>query len=72
MREVEYVEESNPWSIYTLDDGNVLRVRTIIIAIRYNGEIDSNGVPIVNYDHAIIAKLDKPKSITKDMLKKDT
>lgn len=44
-RRIEVAEEVNPWSVFILEDGTKIRVRTVLVAVTRTGETLADGQP---------------------------
>ena len=61
--EVEVIESREAWSEYRLEDGTVLRVKPVMIAItRVEGAEATNGEPVYNMKSTLVTDVRGAKS----------
>lgn len=60
--EVEVVEFKENWSVYTLEDGNVLRVRPVVVAVyAVPGETTPDGDPLYIIKSSLFVAVNQKK-----------
>lgn len=47
--ELKFVAEQEPWTIYRLEDGSVVRVRLVLVKAMETGRFADNGLPIIDF-----------------------
>lgn len=71
-RNIEFVEESNPWTILRLEDGSTVKVRLIVTRMAYTGKANTDGSPeIVINNQIAVAYFPPDNLIDPAKLKKD-
>ncbi len=59
---VDFEANAEPWSTYTLEDGSVVKLRTVIKnVLRLEGEFDHGGNPIYSVQTDVIFRVVKSK-----------
>jgi hypothetical protein len=65
-KEVDVLEAREAWSEYRLEDGTILRVKPIMIAIsRVEGEHTADGDPVYNMKSTLITDVRSPQHLKK-------
>lgn len=54
---MDFQEKTNPWSIYTLPDGRMLRVRHILTDVLQTG-IDPDGLPMYHLNFGAMVHIE--------------
>jgi len=55
--ELEFKPTSEPWTEYKLQDGNILRVRAIMISATDTGKKDSKGRPMYELEFQTVSRV---------------
>lgn len=58
---VDYVEESNPWSVFVLEDGTRIRCRPVVTSISYTGRNLPDGQPEYNFNLQVLFDQARPE-----------
>ena len=45
---LEFVAKQEPWCVYELEDGTIIRARLVITKIIATDQLDANGLPLFN------------------------
>lgn len=71
-RNIEFVEESNPWTVLRLEDGSTIKVRLIVTRLTMTDKINSDGTPEIMLNNQIAVAYFPPDNlIDPAKLKKD-
>lgn len=64
--ELSFEIENEPWSVYRLEDGTVLRLHPVMVNVcRLLDRVKPNGEPIYVYQYAMVPRLDLSESPAK-------
>lgn len=57
--------KQEPWSEYTLEDGSIVRLRTIITKVHRTSKIDDKGFPVYEVQTQCTLDIDVPPHMVK-------
>ena len=54
---VEFRTQTEPWCVYELEDGSLVRIRSLVIKIINEGKFDAEGYPMYQLKHVQIVDM---------------
>lgn len=65
-KEVNVLEAKEAWSEYSLEDGTILRIKPVMIAVsRVEGEHTPDGDPVYNMKSTLVTDVRSPQHLKK-------
>lgn len=65
-KEVRVLEAKETWSEYSLEDGTILRIKPVMIAVsRVEGEHTPDGDPVYNMKSTLVTDVRSPQHLKK-------
>jgi hypothetical protein len=67
---LEYVARSEPWCVYELEDGSILKIRLMVVKIIETGQYDANGYHVYAINHQQVTDITWADSVEAEAKKR--
>jgi hypothetical protein len=62
-KQLDFVAKSEPWCVYELEDGTIIRARLVMTKVTSNGEKAENGLPLYQLGFQQICDMTFPDEV---------